>query len=68
MEKGKRKGIPGGPRRSRATRADAVGVGPHISERRGGNGVERATGGGGGGGAGARAGAGAEAALRHGGR
>jgi hypothetical protein len=41
-----RAGGPAGPRRSKAARADAVGAGPHVSEGRGGNGVERATEGG----------------------
>jgi hypothetical protein len=38
-----RAGGPVGPRRSGAVRADAVGASPHVSEGRGGNGVERAT-------------------------
>jgi hypothetical protein len=37
----------GGPRRSGAARADAVGAGPCVSEKRGRNDVERATEGGG---------------------
>jgi hypothetical protein len=41
-----RAGDPADPRRSGAARADVVGVGPRISERRGGNAVERATEGG----------------------
>jgi hypothetical protein len=41
-------GGPVGPRRSGAARADAMGVGPRVSERRGVNGAERATEGGGG--------------------
>jgi hypothetical protein len=41
-------GGPAGPRRSGAARADAVGEGPRVSERRGVNGAERATEGGGG--------------------
>jgi hypothetical protein len=36
-------GGPAGPRRSGAARADVVGAGPCVSERRGVNGVERAT-------------------------
>jgi hypothetical protein len=39
-------GGPAGPRRSGAAWADAVGVGPRVSERRGVNGAERATEGG----------------------
>jgi hypothetical protein len=39
-------GSPAGPRRTGAARADAVGAGPRVSERRGVNGVERATEGG----------------------
>jgi hypothetical protein len=44
-----RAGAAGGPRRSGAARADAVGTGPHVSERRGGgvNGTERRRRGGG---------------------
>jgi hypothetical protein len=34
---------PAGPRRSGVAQADTVGAGPHISERRGRDGVERAT-------------------------
>jgi hypothetical protein len=41
-----RAGSPAGPRRSGVARADAVGAGPRISVRRGGNDVERATEGG----------------------
>jgi hypothetical protein len=39
-------GGPAGPQRSGAERADAVGAGPRVSERRGVNGTERATEGG----------------------